>query len=107
VQGAGQWAAQWLVGAGFELAGSPAASNGGRAERIEEDGLADATQAGEDEGAFGAAAGDAFEDDVESLELAVAAGELGRTLTGAGGVGVADGIHGATVSGSIRVYRDI
>ena len=43
--------------------------------------------------ALGPAAGDALEDDVEAVQLAVAAGQLGRALPGAGGVRVADRIH--------------
>ena len=36
---------------------------------------------------------DPFQDDVERRELGVAAGELGRALSRAGGVGVPHGIH--------------
>jgi len=107
VQCAGERSTQRLVGPGLELAGSPAPSDSRRPQRVEQHRLADPAQAGEDERAFGPAAGDAFEDDVECLELTVTAGQFGGTLPGTGRVGVADGIHGATVSGSITLYRDV
>ena len=40
-----------------------------------------------------AAASDAFEHDLELLQLAVAAGELGGPLPSTGSVGVAHGVH--------------
>ena len=65
----------------------------GRAQRVEQHGLADAAQPGEHHRALGAPAGHPLEHDVERVELLVAAGELGRALAGAGGVGVPDRVH--------------
>ena len=47
VQRRRQRAPQRLVGARFELAGPPVAAYGGRAQRVEQHGLADTTQASE------------------------------------------------------------
>ena len=101
VQRAAERAAQPLVGPGLELAGAPLAAYGGAAQRVEQHRLADAAQPGQHEAALGAAAGHPLEDDVEGGELLVAAGELGRALAGAGGVGVPDRVHDVTVSGSL------
>ena len=98
VQRAAQRTAQALAGPGLELAGAPALAHGRAAQRVEQHGLADAAQPGEDEAALGTALGDPLEDDVEGGELLVAAGELGRALAGAGGVGVPDRVHDQTLS---------
>ena len=45
--------AQPLVGPGLELAGAPATSYGGRAQRVEQHGLADAAQPGQHDAALG------------------------------------------------------
>ena len=73
----------------------------GRPQRVEQHGLADAAQPGEHDRALGAAAGDPLEHDVERVELLVAAGELGRALAGAGGVGVPDRVHDRRVYASL------
>ena len=57
--------------------------------------------------AVGATRRDALEHDRELLQLAVTAGQLGRSLTGAGGVGVAHGVHDRTVSGCLASALDI
>ena len=93
VQRGGDRPAQRLLGAGLDLARAPAAGDRGRAQLVEQHGLADAAQPGEHERAFRTAVRDALEDDVEGAELGVPAGQLGRPLTGAGGVGVPHGIH--------------
>ena len=94
VQRGGDRAAQRLIGPGLDLAGAPEAADRGRAQRVEQDGLADAAQAGEHQAALGAAAGDPLQHHVEGVQLAVATGQLGRALTGAGCVRVAYRIHG-------------
>ena len=93
VQRGGDRAAQRLVGPRLDLAGAPEPADGLRAQRVEQDRLADAAQAGEHQAALGAAAGDPLQDDVEDVQLAAAAGQLGRALAGARRVGVADRIH--------------
>ena len=93
VQGRGDRPAQRLVGAGLDLAGAPAPGDRRGAQLVEQHGLADAAQPGEHQRALRPAARDPLEDDVEGRQLGVPAGELGRALAGAGGVGVPDGIH--------------
>ena len=93
VGGGGERAAQPLVGARLELAGAPVGPHGRAAERVEQDGLADAAQAGQHDRALGAAAGDPLEHDVEGAQLLVATGELGRALARARGVRVRDRVH--------------
>ena len=101
VQRPGQRPADRLVGPGLELAGAPAAAHRGRTHRVEQHGLADAAQPGEHDRAFRPPAGHPLEQHVEAGQLAVAAGEFGRALAGAGGVGVAHRVHDRTVSGSL------
>ena len=98
---------QAAVRAGLELAGAPAAADGRAAHGVEQHGLAHAAQAGEHQAALGAAAGDALEHDVERRQLAVAAGQLGRALPGAGGVRVAHRVHDRTVSACLALIRYI
>ena len=107
VQGRGERAPQRLVGPGLELAGPPPGAHGRGAQRVEQHGLADPAQPGEDDRALGTAAGDPLEDDVEGVELLVATRELGRALAGAGGVGVPDRVHDRSVCGSLRFPADI
>ena len=97
VRGRAEWAAQGLVGPGLELAGAPAGAHRRRSQGVEQDGLADAAEPGEDQRPFGTALGDAFEDDLEGVQLFVASGQLGWALAGAGGVGVADRVHSRSV----------
>ena len=101
VHGLGEREPQRLVGSGLDLAGAPGALDRQAAQRVEQHRLADAAQAGEHHAAVGTAGGDPFEGDLELLQLAVAAGELGRALAGAGGVGVPDRVHDRTVSGCL------
>ncbi len=93
VQGGGHRAAQRLVRPSLDLAGAPEPADRRRAQCVEQDGLADAAQSGQDQAAFGPAPGDPFQDDVEDVEFSAPAGEFGWALAGAGGVGVADRIH--------------
>ena len=65
--------------------------------------LAHPAQPGQHQRALGAPAGDPLEHDVEGAQLLVAPGQLGRSLAGAGGVGVAHGVHDRTVSGSLAL----
>ena len=95
VQRGGQRAAQVRVRPGLDLPGTPACANGHRAQLAQQHRLAHAAQPGEDEAAFRAAPGDPFEDDLEGVELPVAARQFGRALAGAGGERVAHGIHGS------------
>ncbi len=89
---------QRLVGPGLELAGPPGPLHREPAQRVEQHGLADPAQPGEHHRALGAAGGDPLEGDLELPQLPVAAGELGRALAGARGVGVPDRVHAGTVS---------
>jgi hypothetical protein len=94
VQRGGDRAAQRLVRPGLDLAGAPEPADRGRAERVEQDGLADSAQTGQDQAAFGAATGDPLQDDVEGVQLTAASGQFRRPLAGTGRVRVADRIHG-------------
>ena len=105
VQRGGERAAQVGLRPGLDLARPPARADRHRAQLAEQHRLADAAQAGEHEAALGAAAGDPLEHDLERVELAVAARQLGRPLPGAGGEGVAHGIHDRTVSGNLATNR--
>ena len=89
--------AQRLLGPRLDLAGAPAAGDRGRAQLVEQHGLADAAQPGEHEGAFGPAVRDPLEDDVEGRELGVAAGQLGRALPAPGAYGFRTGSMSSTV----------
>ena len=112
VQRRRQRSAQALVGARLELAGPPVGPDGRRAQRVEQHGLADPAQTGEHDGPFRPASRDAFQHDVERLQLLVPSGELGRALAGAGGVGVTDRIHDRSVwvclaiSAEVRIRPD-
>jgi hypothetical protein len=81
----------------LDLRRAPRALHRTAAQGVEQHGLADAPQAGQHHGALGAAGRDPLQGDVELPDLAVAAGELGRALAGAGGVRVAYRVHDATV----------
>ena len=106
VQRARQRLAEPLVGARLELAGPPAPADRLAAQRVEQDGLADAAQSGEDQAALGAVLRDPLEDDVERAQLLVPPRELGRTLAGAGRVRVPDRVHARTVSGCLADSLD-
>src|SRR5690606_39464787 len=86
--------ARLVVRACLDLTRSPARPDRHRPQSAEQDGLAHAAQAGEHQAPFRTPARDAFEDDVEGVELAFAPCELGRALTGSGGERVPHGIHG-------------
>ena len=105
VQCGAEWAPEVRTGAGLDLAGGPTALQGPRPQLAEQHGLADASQPGEHEAAFRSAAGDPLEQHVERVQLAVPAGELGRALTGAGGEGIAHGVHSVTISRSLALTR--
>ena len=105
VQRGGERAAEVGLRPRLDLARPPARADGHRAQLAEQHRLADAAQPGEHEAALGATAGHALEHDLERVELAVAACELGRSLPGAGGEGVAHGIHDRTVSGNLATDR--
>ena len=105
VHGLGDRQPDRLVGAGLDLAGPPGPLDGLAAQRVEEHGLADAAQPRDDHAALGAAGGHPLEGDVELRQLAVAAGELGGSLAGAGGVRVPDRVHDRTVSGCLAIRR--
>src|SRR3546814_10896493 len=96
-----------LVGTRLELAGPPVPTHRGRAERVEQDGLADTAQSGQDQGTLRTPPGHALEHDVEGGELLVATGELGRPLAGAGRVGVPDRVHDWRLSGCLAKSVDI
>ena len=105
VQGRGQGPAQRLLRARLELAGAPAGPHRGRAQRVEQDGLADSAQAGEHDRALGPTPGHPLEDDVEGVELLVPAGELRGALAGARGVRVPDRVHAGRLSHDLRLSR--
>lgn len=62
-------------------------------ERVEEDGLADATQSADDHALLGRAALESPDEHTELLELGCSPGELGRPRAGIRGVGVRDRIQ--------------
>ncbi len=95
VERGGQRPAQVGVGTRLDLAGAPARVLRHRPQLAEQHRLADPAQPGQHEAAFGAAAGDALEDDLERVQLLVPAGQLGRPLACAGGERVAHGVHGS------------
>ena len=101
VQRRGERPSQPLVGPGLELPGPPATAYGGRAHGVEQHGLADAAESGQDDAALRAPVRDPLQHDVERRQLRAPAGELGRPLAGAGRVRVADRVHARTVSGSL------
>jgi hypothetical protein len=68
-------------------------------ERTEEDGLADAAQAGHEHRLLRVSAAEALEQDLESLELSVAADERGRRGAGIRRVRVGARVQTATLSG--------
>ena len=103
VQGRRQRASQTLVRARLDLARTPALGYGSGAQVIEQNGFPDTAQTGEHDAAFGPAAGDALENDVERRELLLSAGEFGRALPRAGGVRVADRIHRSMVTSCAAV----
>ena len=107
VQGPAERPAQPLVGPRLELAGPPLAAYGGAAQGVEQHRLAHAAQPGQHQAALGTAPGHALEHHVEGGQLLVAAGQLGWALAGAGGVGVTDRVHDATVSGSLAESLDL
>lgn len=82
-----------LVGPSLDLPGPPQPLHGHRLEGVEKDGLADAAQTGDDHAALRAATRHPLQDDFELLQLAVASGELRRTLPRTGGVRIAHGVH--------------
>ena len=101
VQRRGERPAQALVGPGLELAGPPATAYGGRAQGVEQHGLADAAESGQHDAPLRAPVGDPLQHHVERRQLRAPAGQLGRALAGAGRVRVADRVHARTVSGSL------
>ena len=107
VQRRRQGPAQFLVGASLDLAGAPAARDGRGSEVVEQHRLADAAQPSENDTAFRSAAGDAFEHDVEGVELLLSTGELGWALACAGSVRVTHGVHDRSVCGSLAFLADI
>ena len=75
VQGRGYRPADRLLGPGLDFAGAPQPLHGHGAESVQQHGLAYAAQPGQHHAAFGPAAGDALEDDLELADLTIAAGE--------------------------------
>ncbi len=107
VQRRRQRSTQFLVRPSLDLAGAPSAGDGRRSELVEQYRLPDASQPGENDAAFRSAAGDAFEHDVEGVELLLSTCELGWALAGAGSVGVTHGVHGAKVTTNRAISADI
>jgi hypothetical protein len=65
-----------------------------RAERIQQHGLADATQPRKNHAAFRPPAGDAFKHHLELADLAIAAREFRRALASSWGIRIANRVHG-------------
>src|SRR5690606_17654678 len=93
MQRGGEGPAQGLVRSRLELAGAPPGAHRRGPQGAEEDGLAHPAQTREDDGPFRPPTRHPFQHDVEGVELLVPAGELGRTLAGAGRIRVANRIH--------------
>ena len=106
VQGAGERPAQTLVRSGLELAGAPALADRRRAQRVEQDRLADPAKPGEHQGSLRSPLRHALEYDVERGQLLVAPGQFGRALACARGVRVADRVHDQTLSACIGKTLD-
>ena len=92
-------AAQRLIRPRLQLAGPPTRAHSRRTQRIEEHGLADPAQPGEDDRALRAATGNSLQHHVEGLELLIPPGEFGWALARPGGIGVANWIHDRSVFG--------
>ena len=82
-----------LVRAGLDLAGAPRALDRLAPQRVEQHGLADATQPGQHQAPLWPTCGDPLEHHLELPHLGVASGQLRRPLTGAGRIGIPDRIH--------------
>jgi len=106
VQGGPHRTPDSLIRTRLEFAGAPARAHRSRSQRIQQHRLADPAQAGEDHRPFGSAACDSFEHDIEGVQLLVASGEFGGTLTGARGVGVADRVHARTLFGCLVLMEE-
>ena len=106
VQGGPHRTPDSLIRPRLELAGAPARAHRSRSQRVEQHRLADPAQAGEHHRPLGSAACDPFEHDIEGVQLLVASGELGGTLTGARGVGVADRVHARTLFGCLVLMEE-
>jgi hypothetical protein len=94
-----------LVG-DLALGGAEARLFGDRLEGVQEHGLADAAQAGDEHALLRPPELEAGEQDAEGLDLLVAAGQRGRARPGPGRVGVADRVDAASVAtytGFIRI----
>ena len=98
VQRAAQRPAQRLVGTRLELAGAPAARTAAERSALSSTVLPTPRSPVSTSERSGRPLDHPLEHDVEGAELLVAAGELGRALAGAGGVGVPDRVHDRTVS---------
>ena len=106
VQGLGQRQTQGLVRARLQLPGAPGPLHRQAAECVQQHGLADAPESGQHHRAFGPPGGHTFEGDLELAQLAVTAGQLGRSLAGTGGVRVPDRVHARTVSRCLALTLD-
>ena len=107
VQRRRQWPAELLIGPRLDLPGTPSSGDCGRTQLVQQNRLPDAPQPRQYDAAFGSAAGDPFEDDVEGVELLLSAGEFWWALACAGSVRVTHGVHGAKVTTAIANYAYI
>jgi hypothetical protein len=105
VQRGGERAAQLGLRPRLDLARAPPGADGERTQLTQQHRLADAPQSGEHEAALGPPARHPLEDDLERVDLPVAAGQLGGPLTGAGGERVAYRIHGSDGIEDSRRFR--
>ena len=101
VQRAADGPADRLIGPGLDLSRPPQALHRHRAERVEQDGLADPAEPGQHHAAFWAAPRYPFEHDLELGEFAVAAGQLWRALPRTRCIRVSHRIHGIAAYGLV------
>jgi hypothetical protein len=101
VQRGRERAAQVGVRAGLDLARAPTGADGHRAQLAQKHRLADPAQPGQHEAALRTTARHPLEHHVERGQLLVAAGQLGRALTGAGSERVAHRVHAIEAYGSL------
>ena len=93
VERAGQRPAQAGVGPRLDLPGAPEPVHRLRPQRVQQHRLAHPAQPGQHQAALRPTALHPLESHVERAQLRVAPGQLGRALTGAGGVRVAHRVH--------------
>ena len=102
----GDRAPERLVRARLKLPCAPTGSDCLAAKSVEQHGLSDAPQTGEDQRALGAPLRHAVQHDIELGKLLITAGQLGRALTGTGRIRVPDRVHDWTVCQCLTFSAD-